>query len=385
MDKRFQCVFNQSRFIQMLYKDQSHRVKFMDTLNIFNTSLEKVGKDLLHIKGKTPEKFKLSSEDLETIQSGKFSNDELKEIYNISEETINKVKGDNLDYNITDEDIEYCARDCEIVLKVVQLFSNFLFQYGVNMSSTIASIALRLYLTNFLDHEIKVSGYDGFFRNSYFGGRVEVFKGRKTWVDNVYYYDFNSLYPSVMFEAQYPDPETLKYQPFSSVEYIKKYEGVSECTVYVPKDVKIPPLPYRHGGKLLFPVGTLTGWWNHNELRNAISYGVKILKVHKTVYAKETISPFRDFVHHFYTMRKKYKEEKNVTGALFTKYILNSLYGKFGQRIRKTKFGWITEEHEGWTFEPIEEDSDFGIWRKCKTFDFVLGKLCNQLCAYQAI
>jgi len=114
----------------------------------------------------------------------------------------------------------------------------------------------------------------------------------------------------------------------------------------------------------LFPVGTLTGWWNHNELRNAMKYGVQVLKIHKTVYAEDTISPFRSFVNHFYSVRKKYKGEKNATGALFTKYILNSLYGKFGQRVRKTKFGWITEEHEGWTFEPIEAESDFGIWKK---------------------
>jgi len=63
----------------------------MDTLNIFNTSLERIGEDLLHIKGKTPEKFKLSSEDIEIIRSGKFSDDELKEIYNVTMERIYNI------------------------------------------------------------------------------------------------------------------------------------------------------------------------------------------------------------------------------------------------------------------------------------------------------
>ncbi|HEY8541806.1 MAG TPA: DNA polymerase, partial [Pseudothermotoga sp.] len=234
--------------------------------------------------------------------------------------------------------------------------------FNVRLPSTTGSLSLRIFLTKFVNDDLLVSGYDSFFRNSYYGGRCEVIESRG---ESVFArcYDFNSLYPTVMRYGNYPDPSSLVYEAFPTIDLIHEFEGVSECTVYVP-DMKIPPLPVKFDGKLIFPVGLIRGWWNHNELRLAVKYGVRIEKIHKTVYATRTVTPFIHFVDYFYKLRKVYKAEGHNSESLFCKLILNSLYGKFGQMNEKRIFGWVDEEKgEGWEFEPFG-DSDFGVWKK---------------------
>jgi len=91
----------------------------------------------------------------------------------------------------------------------------------------------------------------------------------------------------------------------------------------------IPPLPYRHGGKLLFPVGYLTGTWSTVELKLAVTLGVKILKHHESVYFK-TQKPFVDYVLSMFKFRDKTRSDYNEAMSIIAKLIVNSTYGKFG-------------------------------------------------------
>jgi DNA polymerase elongation subunit (family B) len=368
-NRDFKVVFNKSRFIKAIYKAKTgHTIKFYDSLNIFQSSLERIGQDILNEKLETPDKFKVSDDDIEIIKHmvevGKWTEKDVMRIYGIGKETVEAILTGKFERTITLSDIHYCIRDTEIVLDAITKLSNWVYDhFRVNISPTIASLSLRIFFTHFIKNDIYVSGYDQFFRNSYYGGRVEVFRDRWEW-RQIKYYDFNSLYPSVMFLEEYPDPSSLDYTPFPDKSYIYEFEGVSEVTVYVPEAMEIPPLPIRHSGKLIFPVGFLRGWWNHNELRMAEKYGAKILKVHKTIYAKRTMKPFRGFVQFFYSLRQNYKKEGNKTYDLFTKIIMNSLYGKFGQLNEKSEVGFIDEERgDDWVFEPYG-DSDVGVWKK---------------------
>ena len=45
-----------------------------------------------------------------------------------------------------------------------------------------------------------------------------------------------------------------------------------------------------------------------------------------------------------YNKRLRYKEENNQMGNLFTKLLLNSLYGKFAQKVERKELGFIFEE-----------------------------------------
>lgn len=368
-NRNFKVVMNKGRFIKAEYKTETgHKIYFQDTLNFFGTSLEKLAKDVANEKLITPDKFKVSVEDEDIIrymvEAGKWTIEDVMRIYGIQRGSVEAILSGKFERYLEAYDVEYCIRDAEIVLIAVEKLAEWVYEnFRVNLTSTIASLSLRIFFTHFLKEDIKVSELDSLFRNSYYGGRVEVFRDRFQW-RNVKYYDFNSLYPSVMYQKEYPDPSSLEYEPFPSKNFIYEFEGVSEITVYVPEDMGIPPLPIRYSGKLIFPVGYMKGWWNHNELRMAEKYGVKILKVYRTVYTTRTIRPFREFVEYFYTLRKKYKEEGNKTYDLFTKIIMNSLYGKFGQQNEYREIGFIDEERgEDWIFEPFGE-SDLGEWKK---------------------
>ena len=62
-----------------------------------------------------------------------------------------------------------------------------------------------------------------------------------------------------------------------------------------------------------------------------------ITEIHK-IYEYRARKIFRDYVTDIYSLRKKAKLEGNIPKALLLKYLLNSLYGKFGQK----KFGeWV--------------------------------------------
>jgi hypothetical protein len=164
-----------------------------------------------------------------------------------------------------------------------------------------------------------------------------------------------------MHKFSYPNPNTL-HGPLSVVDekYIHENEGVSEITIDVP-NCYIPPLPYRHAGKLFFPVGTLKGYWTHVEIRKALQLGCKLLEIHSTVYSEDTCTPFVDWVSDLYALRLKLKQSGDPR-ELIIKTILNALYGKFGQRceagLQEIKsFDWWTEhgKPQGVEFRIIDE------------------------------
>ena len=270
---------------------------------------------------------------------------------------------------ITKEDIDYCIRDTQILLLAIIKFNEMIFnEFGTNIGLTIASTAQKVWLTHFLKQDLKVNKYDKYFRNSYYGGRTEVLQKRGQYVYPAYYHDFNSLYPSVMLTGKYPNPETLKFLNVinTDMKFIEEYEGVSDIEIEIP-DMKYPPLPYKWNGKLIFPIGTLRGWYNHNEIRLALKYGSKIKKIYSTVFSKETVNYFEDYVIQMYSKRLMYKSEGNTMGDLFTKLLLNSLYGKFAQKVERKELGFIFEEPKPkpgyqWIFEPYR-DTNVGIWK----------------------
>lgn len=325
--ENFKVVLNKGRFIQGTYKlpGKNGNIYFYDSLNLFPNSLEKLGREMKIPKLKTPEKL---------------------------------IQGNSKDIDQTD--IDYCLNDAYIVLCAVENFQNFIYDnFGVSVGSTIAQTAQRIFLTNFIDHDLRISDYDSFFRYSYYGGRVELL-AKKRIPTYAYYYDFNSLYPSVMSEIQYPDPENLEYHRGHRLS-ILEFEGVSYVDVYVPK-MFYPPLPYK-ANRLIFPIGNFSGWYNHNELRLALKYGCEI-RIHKTIYSRNTINPFKQYVKILYDYRKKAKSQGHSAESLYLKLLLNSLYGKFGQQTEERKYGFCFEEHDDtWIFEPFK-DTDLGIWKK---------------------
>lgn len=226
---------------------------------------------------------------------------------------------------------QYLERDNEIVLNYMQFFQSTINELGGEVKFTLASTAMDLFRRRFLDTEYLTPFHsrNEFARNAYYGGRVEPFR-LGTW-EGVNGYDINSLYPYVMYTYEYPHPDYLK-GPLDTTDpsLIDKYEGISYVKIFVPDNI-IPPLPYRHNGKLYFPTGLLSGYYTHADIRHALEQGCILRDIQRTLYSTQTCTPFKSYVSELYKLRQELKAINDPRQHVI-KIMLNSLYGKFGQR-----------------------------------------------------
>ncbi len=128
--------------------------------------------------------------------------------------------------------------------------------YRINITTkpTIASLALAILRSNFLDINLQIPQTKGrvdvAIRSAYYGGKNEVFLPV---VYGYFAYDYNSLYPSAMLK-DLPVGEPT----FSLSKDITKIFGFIKVKVTAPDNLNIPVLPTKiitKGGddKLVFP------------------------------------------------------------------------------------------------------------------------------------
>lgn len=263
-----------------------------------------------------------------------------------------------------EKDITYCFRDCDIIFQgLLKTFEDA----GVQRL-TQASLSMALFRNSYLDAPISHDGLQENFYDSYYGGRVEMFKEGKCQASVI---DRNSMYPYEMSVLKFPDPERMGYvvkpalKSFRNI--LKHYEGCCYCTVVHPNNGwqihGLGLLPIKVDGKLLFPIGKFTGCWNFNELRFAIEHGVEVIEVTKMVYAVGVESPFKRFVKDLYNKRLETDDEFESTRI---KIFMNSLYGKFAQR-PKEEFVYM----ENWRkdIKTIEKYQNNGLFIELQLFN----------------
>jgi hypothetical protein len=267
---------------------------FADSLNIFPTSVKVLG----DLSGKP--KLELS-----------------KEFWNSSD--------------VTENDITYCIRDCEIVFDALSK----IFEMVGSIKITLAGLSMELFRRKYLKFNID---YDeekcNYFFNSYYGGRTEAFYIGKC---EAFVYDVNSMYPDAMKKARFPNPKYFKHKKNIPVEQFieqiinnEKFEGLVYCSLH-HKDNFFGFLPYRGNGKLLFPIGDFSAWYNFPEIRFALLHGViEIKEVFEVIYSTYIESPFIDYVDELYRLRFA---GANEFEAYLYKLFSNALYGKFAQKI----------------------------------------------------
>jgi hypothetical protein len=167
-------------------------------------------------------------------------------------------------------------------------------------------------------------------RRGYYGGRTELFR---TYGEKLRYFDLNSSYVAAMREDMPVGDRTVT--DVLDWDMAEHHGGFVECSVYIPPECEIPPLPHRAlvTGKLIFPTGRFSGVWSTKELEllKDPMVGGKILKVTKVVWFR--LKPvFTQMVDELYALRDKgrvdYDEGMSALGKLFG----NSLYGKFAMR-----------------------------------------------------
>jgi len=241
----------------------------------------------------------------------------------------------SIDYNNAsiEESIEYCKRDVEIIKQAMLAWFKFCKDNDLgNFGTTAPKQSFNAFCHRFMHHKIYIHNNAKAIeieRNSYFGGRCECFWYGCVPCDVVYTLDVNSMYPYVMRDFLYPAKLlTLRFDVAPEVlrEFLKNYLVCAEVLV----ETDIPCLPVRENNRLIFPVGRFVTSLSTPEINLAFQFG-RIEKVFKVAFY-EPQPLFKDFVEFFYTKRLEAKQEGNKINNMLFKLILNSLYGKFGQK-----------------------------------------------------
>ena len=235
--------------------------------------------------------------------------------------------------------LEYLERDVDILVHSMTKYRQFLLDVGsAHTMPTLAGQTLQIYLSRFAKHDIYVHDRKKSLlleRAAYYGGRVEAFYlGRAD--STVYKLDINSMYPSVMRDNYY----SIKPKAYYDVDRLGNdvnADFLKRCLddgLGVAADVllrtDIDCFPTRHNKKLIFPVGEFRAILSTPDLQKAIDTRSVVNVYRMATYEREEI--FRDFVEYFYDLRQKYLRSGDAVFAGMSKIILNSLYGKFGQR-----------------------------------------------------
>lgn len=175
---------------------------------------------------------------------------------------------------------------------------------------------------------------EGFIRQSYAGGRTEVFKPLLQIPG--FHYDINSMYPFVMAFMDYPigRPEYYNTPAIARETYddwCKYHNGLGfiHAHVFIPKQA-IPPLPVKMG-KLVFPCGHVYGVWTYNELEYAVkNCGVVIEEIFAVCHFSNTYKVFANFINEFYVMKEEATKNENESLRSFSKLVMNVGYGYTG-------------------------------------------------------
>lgn len=229
---------------------------------------------------------------------------------------------------------DYNERDCRILYRAIELFQETLLDMGTSLRSTIASTALCLFRTKYLQDTIVThQGINDVMRAAYIASRVEVFRSVLSIPEGgpkVKYYDVNSMFPHAMISPlpgahlssgkKIPDDSTLYF---------------ADATVRVP-DMFLPPLGARgRDGRIYFPTGTWRGTFSRPDLELLQSVGGSIDAVHGVdLFHSQT--DLANYALDLYDRRAAAKRAGQSFLALVLKYLLNSCYGKFGEHRDKT-------------------------------------------------
>jgi len=253
---------------------------------------------------------------------------------------------------------QYGKRDVEVIQSVVKSWIAFLRENDLGgFAPTLASQALGAYRHRFMPTKILIDNNHKatqLSRNSYLGARTECFR-IGSYVGEYFYLDVNSMYPSVMLDGYFPHQIRGCYWRPSDKQvdgWLKECCVIAHCLVRTEE----PVYPIVHEGKLVFPVGEFYCHLATPELAHAIECGHVQLIERIAVYDRFKL--FAEYISSIYKMRLQAKRDGDPVNTWLFKNMLNSLYGKFGQRGRFYKTVGECDPNEVMSYPEICPDTN---------------------------
>jgi DNA polymerase elongation subunit (family B) len=293
------AVFDSNRFAVAYNCPNLGKVRFVDTLNYFKASIEELGR-----------------------------------LYGIEKVRIE-------DWRAVDDRTLFkrCETDVIILYNIIRDLITWWVESGLgNFAPTAPGLAWSAFRHRFMKHRIlahKNRELEDRELQAYYGGRVEVFRiGRLK--GPFYQLDVNSMYPAVMRNGAFPVRPVGHLKEATRRDILSLPRGaIAHCLCYIDTDTEIYPKRLQGAG-LVFPVGRFVTRLIDPELREAARRGHLAKAEDCYVYHAEPV--FREFVDYFWQLRVEYKQKGDRVREQFAKLIMNSLYGKFAQRTRTTRY-----------------------------------------------
>lgn len=228
----------------------------------------------------------------------------------------------------------YCRGDVEVLCKALTAWLDLLRAEDLGgFAMTLASQAMRTWRHKFMPVQVLIDTNDNALslsRTAYLGGRNECFQLGPI-AARVHCVDINSMYPAVMRGRLYPT-RLIGFDATRPQATFIKFRATCATVGKVLLRTEEGMYPRIIADRLCFPVGT---FWAHlagPELMYAFEHGQVVKFESLAVYHQSEL--FTEFVDYFYQMRLAAKAAGNSLLTFFYKILMNSLYGKFGQRGR---------------------------------------------------
>lgn len=265
---------------------------------------------------------------------------------------------------------EYCQRDVKILRLAMETYIQFLHDENLgNFGVTLASQSLTAFKHRFMEHEISIHTKEPAVeleREGYYGGRTECFRIGKYNKETFYKLDINSMYPHQMASQVYP-VKLLAHRRFVQPDVWEHHYKKNLVLAKVIVHTNIPCVPLRMNDRLCFPIGTFTTTLCTPELRLLEESGQSFEVIRYNIYEAKEI--FKSYVDTLYELRKSFVKQGNEQYQYFCKLLMNSLYGKFGQR----NTSWTNEGDDG-TFDTRMTTVIDAVKKETKTVKIINGE-----------
>jgi hypothetical protein len=380
---KFESFIRDNSIYSIKIYNNNNIIEFKCSYKILPISLKKIA-NTFKINSKLIFPYKFSSEENlnysgETPNMNFFNNIQ---DYNVFQE-LNRNK-----FNFKDYSIKYCKRDVEIVCLFIENLNKILKDIKIDLTKSYSapSLSLKIFREKFNKKKVKISQnnfIDKHIRNSYFGGRCEVY-GNPLHDDNIYHFDFSGMYSQCMLEK-------FCYGRYKINTNSKEIKNPGFYYIEYSSNMEIPVLPHHNlvNHKLLFTNGEMVGIYWFEEILLFIEMGGLIKKIHYCIEFEHYDYIFNDFIEYFNKIKDKGDDYKT-----FGKLMINSLYGRLGMKeetnyslfVNKENFDYCSRNYKILNFIQV---NDFYLIKLeiCEKFrrKYKIQKSKNNICIASSI
>lgn len=228
--------------------------------------------------------------------------------------------------------VDYCQRDVEITERAVISLISWLHarEFG-ELRYTVAGQAYGIFRSNYLKRTLESSNSlerRKFEREAYYGGEVLIFRMGEI-RESIHQVDVRSIYPFIMSRLPVPVATLRAFE-------LKRWRpgpppgNLINCMARVRFCSGSSIAPQRKDGATRYCAGSFDTVLCGPELAHHAAHGR--IEAHETWVEYETEPILSEFVRDFWQIRREAILDGDHATDLFSKLLLNSLYGKFGQQ-----------------------------------------------------